>query len=209
MAGNETTTTAEVDQRAIRFPGPADGPSHVDESVYASVESFLARIRSRVEAGDVSDAELQKLQQFVYREARLLDLRRYEDWISLFADKLVYWVPNTHATHRLQRASAINFDDRRRLLDRIAYTATGVQCAQIPPSRTCRAVTNIEAWRAGHEAVEIRSNVTIWEHRRETNCFAGVQAFRLLRDAGGYLIETRIVDLVDSIQPQGNNSFII
>lgn len=208
MADNETTT-AEVDRRAIRFPGPADGPSHVDDSVYASVESFLARIRSRTEAGDVSDDELQKLQQFVYREARLLDLRRYEDWISLFAAKLVYWVPYTHATHRLQRASAINFDDRRRLLDRVAYTATSVQCAQIPPSRTCRVVTNIEAWRAEHEAVEVRSNVTIWEHRRETNCFAGVQAFRLLRDASGYLIETKIVDLVDSIQPQGNNSFII
>jgi benzoate/toluate 1,2-dioxygenase beta subunit len=209
MADNQTTTTAGVDRRATRFPGPAEGPSHVDESVYASVEAFLARIRSRTEAGDVSDAELQKLQQFVYREARLLDLRRYEDWISLFADKLVYWVPSTHVAHRLQRASAINLDDRRRLLDRIAYTQTGVQCAQIPPSRTCRVVTNIEAWRAGDESVEIRSNVTIWEHRRDTHCFAGVQAFRLSKEAGGYLIETKIVDLVDSVQPQGNNSFII
>ena len=136
-------------------------------------------------------------------------MRRYEDWISLFADELVYWVPGTHATHRLQRSSAINFDDRRRLLDRIDYSETGVQCAQIPPSRTCRMVGNIEAWNGDGDAVEIRSNITIWEHRRETNCFAGVQAFRLLRGASRYSIETKIVDLVNSSQPQGNNSFII
>jgi 3-phenylpropionate/cinnamic acid dioxygenase small subunit len=203
------STAAEGGQPGRTFPGLADGPSHIDDRAYGRAESFLARIRSRTEPADVVDAELQKLRQFVYREARLLDMRRYEEWISLFADKLVYWVPGTHATHRLQRSSAINFDDRRRLLDRIAYSGTGVQCAQIPPSRTCRMVTNVEAWNGDEGAVEIRSNITIWEHRRETNCFAGVQAFRLLRGTGEYSIETKIVDLVNSGQPQGNNSFII
>jgi 3-phenylpropionate/cinnamic acid dioxygenase small subunit len=202
-------TAAEGGQPGAKFPGLADGPSHIDDSAYGHAESFLARIRSRTEPADVLGAELQKLRQFVYREARLLDMRRYEDWISLFADELVYWVPGTHATHRLQRSSAINFDDRRRLLDRIAYTETGVQCAQIPPSRTCRIVSNVEAWNGDDAAVEIRSNITIWEHRRETNCFAGVQAFRLVRSAREYSIETKIIDLINSLQPQGNNSFII
>src|SRR5215831_4325185 len=30
---------------------------------------------------------------FVVREARLLDAKRYEDWNSLFTDDAFYWVP--------------------------------------------------------------------------------------------------------------------
>ena len=35
----------------------------------------------------------QNLLDFVYREARLLDERKYEDWYELFDDDGVYWVP--------------------------------------------------------------------------------------------------------------------
>ena len=167
------------------------------------------RIRSRTEAGNLSDVELQAVQRFVHREARLLDLRRYEAWISLFVDQLIYWVPSTHEAHRLHRTASINFDDRRRLLDRIAFIQTGVQCAQIPPSRTCRMVSNIEGWSGDDSVVEVRSNITIWEYRRERNCFVGVQSFRLRGGIDAYRIEMKIIDLVNSIDPQGNNSFII
>ena len=33
------------------------------------------------------------LTQFVYYEAMLLDTRRYEDWLSLFAQDGLYWMP--------------------------------------------------------------------------------------------------------------------
>jgi 3-phenylpropionate/cinnamic acid dioxygenase small subunit len=191
------------------FPGPADGPSHIDDGAYDRIESFLGRMRSRTDAGNLPDVELRAVQQFVHREARLLDLHGYEAWISLFVDQLIYWVPGTHEAHSLHRTASINFDDRRRLLDRIAYIQTGVQCAQIPPSRTCRMVSNIEGWSDEDSALEVRSNITIWEHRRETNCFVGVQSFRLRRGIDAYTIEMKIIDLVNSIDPQGNNSFII
>lgn len=34
-----------------------------------------------------------ELVDFVYREARLLDTRRYDEWYALFADDGRYWVP--------------------------------------------------------------------------------------------------------------------
>jgi len=109
------------------------------------------------------------------------------------------------AAHELREVLA----DRRRLLDRIAFIQTGVQCAQIPPSRTCRMVSNIEGWSGDDSVVEVRSNITIWEYRRERNCFVGVQSFRLRGGIDAYRIEMKIIDLVNSIDPQGNNSFII
>ena len=35
----------------------------------------------------------EELEAFVYAEAELLDDGRYEDWLALFADDGIYWVP--------------------------------------------------------------------------------------------------------------------
>lgn len=35
----------------------------------------------------------QVLVKFVYAEARLLDEARFDDWLALFADDGVYWMP--------------------------------------------------------------------------------------------------------------------
>src|SRR5215831_20606633 len=34
-----------------------------------------------------------EVEQFLYREARLLDERRLDDWLGLLADDLHYWMP--------------------------------------------------------------------------------------------------------------------
>lgn len=34
-----------------------------------------------------------ELVAFVYREARLLDERRYDEWLSMYADDARYWMP--------------------------------------------------------------------------------------------------------------------
>jgi ethylbenzene dioxygenase beta subunit len=41
----------------------------------------------------VSLEETHEVEQFLYREARLLDERRYDEWMALLADDLHYWVP--------------------------------------------------------------------------------------------------------------------
>ncbi|HEY0674622.1 MAG TPA: aromatic-ring-hydroxylating dioxygenase subunit beta, partial [Immundisolibacter sp.] len=36
------------------------------------------------------------IEQFLYREARLMDEHRFEDWEALWTDDGVYWVPCAH-----------------------------------------------------------------------------------------------------------------
>lgn len=38
---------------------------------------------------------LRQLEQFLYREARLIDEKRWTEWAGLFADEGEYWVPAT------------------------------------------------------------------------------------------------------------------
>ena len=36
---------------------------------------------------------MREIEQFLYREARLLDERRFHAWLELFTDDLRYWMP--------------------------------------------------------------------------------------------------------------------
>ena len=39
------------------------------------------------------EAIIREVEQFLYREARLLDERRFHDWLALFTEDVRYWMP--------------------------------------------------------------------------------------------------------------------
>ena len=43
----------------------------------------------------ISEADRQAVTEFLYREARLADEARYAEWLALWTDDGVYWVPAT------------------------------------------------------------------------------------------------------------------
>ena len=87
------------------------------------------------------DAGLQfEIEQFLYLEARLLDDRRFDDWLLLFADDIHYWMPTRY--NRLLREldkelaapnEVANFDeDKRSLAQRVFRINTGMAWAEDP-----------------------------------------------------------------------------
>ena len=79
----------------------------------------------------------------LYREARLLDEDRLEEWLALFAPDARYRVP-LRAGADPERDPAIVHDDRAALEDRVRRLRSPVSYAQQPPSRTVHVVTNVE-----------------------------------------------------------------
>jgi 3-phenylpropionate/cinnamic acid dioxygenase small subunit len=182
--------------------------SPIDDSRYASLAAAAVEGRSRRTAGEPDLAAAAAA--FLYWEARLLDARCYRDWLKLLAPDVIYWVPADPAGGDPRAESSINFDDRRRLIDRIALIETGALHAQMPPSRTCRVVGNVEAWRGTDGTVQVRSNIALWEHRRgRTISFVGWQEHELVDGAAHRLIRKKVVNLLDCDQPQGNVAFIL
>ncbi len=182
--------------------------SPVDEAAYTRLTAEIATSRSRHAPGEAAltgDAE-----RFLFWEARLLDDRDYVNWMSLLATNFVYWVPSEPDAADARIQSAVNFDDRRRLLDRIALIETGSLHAQTPVSRTCRMISNVEAWPVEADRIEVRSNLSIWEHRRgRTAHFVGRQEHRVIRGPDHWLAERKIIRLLDCDEPQGNVTFIL
>ena len=61
----------------------------------------------------ITGETLREVEQFLYREARLLDNRRFSEWLELFSDDLRYWMPTRSNRYPLN-SKAISILDASR-----------------------------------------------------------------------------------------------
>jgi len=165
----------------------------------AAYERLLADARSFAEEGEpVDGATRDEAVRLVNREARLLDQGRFEEWLELYATDGIYWIPHVAGGGDPRREVSIAFDDRRRLGDRVARLRTGLAWSQIPPSRMCHQLTNLEIWRgASDDAVIVRSTFVVHEIRGATErSLAGWCGHRLRRESAGWRIVVKQVNLL-------------
>lgn len=151
-----------------------------------------------------------EVQQFLFREARLLDERRFKEWVELFTEDLFYWAPIL--TNRVGRDAkleiekfdgAAHFEDGKvSLTNRVKRFDTGMAWAEIPPSRTRHLISNVEVEPiggkdAGHTDVLARSAFIVYrshlEHDQEI--YAGARRDTLRRENGGWKIARREIYL--------------
>jgi len=145
-------------------------------------------------------AALARLEEFVVHEARLLDERRFRDWMALFADDGTYWVPAVPDQQSPFDQASLFYDYRdlmRMRIERLEHPRIHVQT---PPSRTAHLVGNvlIEAVDEAKGEVVVGSTVIMVEYRDEQQrVFAGRQHHRLRRDGTSFRIVQKRVDLIN------------
>ncbi len=139
-----------------------------------------------------------ELEAFVLHEARLLDERRFAEWLALFAEDAVYWVPTLPGQASPQEALSLFYEPKALLAMRVARLERPDMHAQTPVSRTVHHVSAVEV-----AELEVRSALVVAEWRAgETRWFAGRVLHRLRREAGALRIVLKRVDLIDSEAPQ-------
>lgn len=152
-----------------------------------------------------------EVEAFLFREARLIDDDRLEDWLDLFTSDCVYWVPTDPDGGDPATTVAIAFDDRRRLEDRIAWLRTGHVYSQQPRSRTVHSITNVEAW-AGGDEIRVRSLATIHEHRAGERRVLAARYGHVLRRPSAtddWAIARKAIFLNDADAGQRNLTFVL
>lgn len=183
--------------------------SYVDDAFYRDLAAGFAEWpREDRRIGD--PALLESCRAMLHLEARLLDEGRFEAWLALFTAECLFWVPGSPGGDP-QREIAVAFDDRRQLEGRIYRLRTGYAWSQVPPSRTSRMVSNVEAFRGESDAVcMVRSSFLITELRdRQTRTFAGWNAHRLAREGNGWKILVKQINLIDCDQNLRNPSLLL
>ena len=137
----------------------------------------------------MQDDVLSQVEQFLYREARLLDSRQFRQWIDLLADDLRYWIPmrsnrysaasksisildgSRYEEDDLSKESDQAFmdEDKGSLRRRVDRLDTGMAWAEDPPSRTRHLISNVEVEPGERESeVKVYSNFIMYRSRGET-----------------------------------------
>ena len=152
------------------------------------------------------------VEQFLYREAALLDDGQEEQWLELFSDDARYHMP-TREINELEAGDAalslIN-DGLEQLRLRVARLGTGLAHAEQPRSRTRRNVSNVLITADTGDEISVRSNIWIFQARLErTEALFSAVRFDTLRIAGEdeFLISERRVTIDQVVLPRSLSIF--
>jgi 3-phenylpropionate/cinnamic acid dioxygenase small subunit len=142
-----------------------------------------------------------ELEQFLYREARLLDDGRFDEWLGLFTEDATYWVPLEAGQKDPAETCSIIYDDRTLLETRVRQYRHPRAHARVPFARTVHQVSNVVVLdeRAARDEVTVGSTLVLVEFRAERQrTFGALVEHRLRRANGDWRIAAKRVDLVNS-----------
>ena len=116
---------------------------------------------------------------FLYREARLLDDRRFDEWLECYSQDAEYWMPAWTDDDELTsdphtEISLIYYANRQGLEDRVYRLNTERSSASTPEPRTSHFIANVEVIEAREDTVDLRYNWHTMSHRyQQTAQFFG------------------------------------
>ena len=147
------------------------------------------------------------LVKFVYAEARLLDEARFDDWLELFTDDGVYWMPLEPGQTDARLHTSLMHEDKLLLRIRVERLAGARTYSQQPPSRCHHLLQAPEVLALSPENghYRVRTAFHYVETRQDQQLLlAGWTTHRLVATPDGLRIAMKRVDLVNSDAAFGN-----
>lgn len=165
----------------------------------------------------------QVIEEFLYREADLLDERRYEDWLGLLSDDVRYWMPMRRNVKFGEEEREFTragqdiswFDEGKETLTRrVKQLLTGMHWAEEPVSRISHMVSNVRLletnpFAAEPQEVTVRCRFLVYRNRveTETDFLVGKREDLLRRADGDWKIARRKIILDQNVLLSKNLTF--
>jgi 3-phenylpropionate/cinnamic acid dioxygenase small subunit len=145
----------------------------------------------------------------LYREARLLDLGEWSDWVAMYRQDAVYWVPAWLDEHETTndpntQVSLLYHDARRGLEERIARIESRKSITALPLPRTVHQISNLEAVETepGRIACHSVFSVHVYDPRvAKGHVHHGRYAHTLTRESEDWKIARKVITLVNDRVP--------
>ncbi len=162
----------------------------------------------------IGDQNHQAVVEFLYLEARLADEARYAEWLALWTEEAVYWVPaSTDPDADPETRISHIYDNRARLETRIKLLQTGHRYSQEPASLMRRLISNIEVVDGRDGQLVAGSNFILAElsvqAKAEMHWWVGRATHHLRRAEGALRMSLKKVVLINAAEPLPNLSFLI
>jgi benzoate/toluate 1,2-dioxygenase beta subunit len=156
--------------------------------------------------------DLPALAQFLYREAMLLDEKRWADWLALYTEDCFYWIPSVVGQKDPVNTISLFAEDRMRLEMRVIRVTHPRAFSQDFPTRMSHVVGNVMLDPDGGQGADggmspkadlvLRSSVHILEYRKEEQrLFGGIQRHWLRRAGSDVQIAMKRIDLINCDAP--------
>jgi p-cumate 2,3-dioxygenase beta subunit len=153
------------------------------------------------------------IEDFLFAEADLIDAWKLPEWLDLFTEDGVYYVPSTDVAPMASPENNLFYiaDDRFRLSERVKRLMKRTAHAEFPRSKLRHLVSNVRITeRCGDE---IHVSTAFITHRTKdgvTDAYFGIALYRLLVQDGKLRIrEKRSLLASDGLRSQGRISFIL
>jgi 3-phenylpropionate/cinnamic acid dioxygenase small subunit len=141
-----------------------------------------------------------EVEQFLYRQAELLDAKRWQDWIDLFAKDGVYWMPPDPSYKTWDGTPAIFAEDKNLMNVRMKRVLHPDAWSQRPQWGTNHIVSNVSIRKSRKNGdLEVRSRFHMMELRRDdVRHFAGSYTHQLKKTKNGFQIKLQRVDMTNA-----------
>jgi benzoate/toluate 1,2-dioxygenase beta subunit len=170
----------------------------------------MGLILGRAEPAALPD--LRAVEQFLFREALLLDEKNWPDWLALYTEDCFYWVPSVMGQKDPVDTVSLFAENRMMMEMRVIRVTHPNAFSQEFPTRTSHVVGGVMLDPANgadadggieHRAdLVVRSSQHILEYRKEDQrMFGGLVRHWLRRDGDGFKIALKRIDLINCDAP--------
>jgi benzoate/toluate 1,2-dioxygenase beta subunit len=143
--------------------------------------------------------EQHAVEQFLYRQAELLDTKKWQDWIDLFAPDGIYWMPPDASYKTWDGQPAIFAEDKNLMEVRMRRVLHPDAWSQRPLWETNHVVSNVSIQKVKGSNLEVKSRFHMMELRRDdVRHFAGSYLHTLVKTKTGYRIKLQRVDMTNA-----------
>jgi p-cumate 2,3-dioxygenase beta subunit len=152
------------------------------------------------------------VEDFLYREAALLDGWQLDDWLALFTEDARYLVPTTDLPDgQPPRDNMFIDDDITRLRGRVTRLKSRHAHREYPSSRTRHLIHNVRVHEAGKAEVHVEAGFIVYRFRAgESAPFVGVYKYVLVPDGDSFKIRSRRAELdQEALDEHGAISIIL
>jgi 3-phenylpropionate/cinnamic acid dioxygenase small subunit len=140
-----------------------------------------------------------EVEQFLFRQAELLDGKDWQGYIDLFSADGMYWMPPEPSHTTWDGMPAIFAEDKNLMTVRMKRILHPDAWSQRPLRETNHVVSNIIVEKETGDEVQVRSRFHMMELRRDdVRHFAGSYRHTLKRTPQGFRIKLQRVDMTNA-----------
>jgi 3-phenylpropionate/cinnamic acid dioxygenase small subunit len=140
----------------------------------------------------------QELVDFVYHEARLIDEKRFDEWLDLFTEDGLYYMPLTRDQPEGRTHNSLYYDDRLLLNVRIERLRRPSAYSQAEPSWCQHVLQAPRIESQGGEAAVLRTPYIYIESQGDRqDVFAAVAWHHLTTRTGRLKMQMKRIDLLN------------